>query len=164
MKRLAIILGAAVILAVGALMVGRTAPRISPARAATTTDITFVEPLCGDPGTHCKTVAVKGKGQPPFGSRLLFSLPVRSGGAIIAREQGECSYLNPASAQFYCTYNLRFNNGTVSVQGPQPTGSGGGSAIPVTGGTGAYEGAYGHLTELAPVSGHARYQLHIITP
>ena len=47
MKRLAIILGAAVILAVGALMVGRTAPRISPARAATTTDITFVEPLCG---------------------------------------------------------------------------------------------------------------------
>lgn len=165
MKRLVTILTAAVILAACALMLGRTAPQISPARAATTTDITFVEPTCGDPGTHCKTVNVKGGGQPPFGTRLLFSLPVRSAGAIVAREQGECFFLNPASAQLYCTYNLRFDNGTVSVQGPQPAGFGRAGTIPVTGGTGAYEGAYGHLTTLAqPASGQARYQLHVVTP
>lgn len=38
------------------------------------------------------------------------------------------------------------------------------AAIPITGGAGVYEGAYGHLTLLKNSTPPVRYQLHIITP
>jgi hypothetical protein len=165
MKRVLTILAAATILAACALMLERTSPTITPARAATTTDITLTEAVCGDPSAHCKNVTVRDRPF-SFGNRILFSLPLSSAGRVVGRDQGECFYMNPASEQVFCTFNLRLSGGVVSVQGTLPSVFGKTGAIPVTGGTGVFEGAYGHLTQLAShgSAGQLQYQLHVITP
>jgi hypothetical protein len=97
-----------------------------------------------------------------FGARLIFSLLLSSAGNQATREKGECTFMNKRSGQYFCTYNIRLAGGIVSVQGVLPYNPGTQGTIPVTGGTGAFEGAYGHLTLLK--SAQPTYQLHIVTP
>ena len=68
---------------------------------------------------------------------MLFTIPLTSGGAQIGVEEGQCTNLMKASRSYFCTYDLKLADGTVSVQGTLPfTGSQRkGPAIPVTGGT-----------------------------
>ena len=68
--------------------------------------------------------------------------------------------LTKKSESYYCTYLLHLAEGTVAVQGTLPY-SGEAGTIPVTGGTGAYLGAYGTLTLL---DDSFDYQLHVMTP
>jgi len=146
-----------------ALLVRRTSPRVASARAATTTDITFKEGVCNAPGSHCHNSFVKGD-PTAFGARIIFSLPLTQGSTKIGREKGECVFLNRRSGQYFCDYNIRLLGGQVSVQGALPYNLNASASIPVTGGTGVYEGAYGHLTLLKDPNPPMRYQLHITTP
>jgi hypothetical protein len=146
-----------------ALLVGRVAPQVGAAQAATsTTDITFKEGTCGQKGAHCKSIYRRNP--TGFGARLIFSLPLSSAGDQAIREKGECTFLNKRSGQYFCTYNIRLAGGVVSVQGALPYTLNRSASIPVTGGTGVYEGAYGQLTLLKNPNPPVRYQLHIITP
>jgi hypothetical protein len=125
------------------------------------TSLRFTEGVCSDAGAHCKTI---GDTAHPFafGSRIVFSIPLSSGGRTIGYEQGDCVYLHPASESYYCTYDLHLAGGVVSVQGTLPTTSSRDApAIPVTGGTRAYLGAYGTLRLIA---GTFDYRLRVLTP
>ena len=133
---------------------------VAAPRAATTTDITFREGFCGDPGASCKTIKA-GKDPLSYGSRLIFTIPLYSGKTRIGKEQGECFNLQKKSESNYCTYNLTLGGGTVSVQG-RLFYNGDPGTIPITGGMGAFEGAYGHIHEHDGVP--ANYTLHIVTP
>jgi hypothetical protein len=135
---------------------GTTAPA-----AATTTDIVFKEGFCQDTGAHCKVFDV-GSRPNAFGTRVIFTIPLSSRGARIGYEQGECVILHKKSQLNYCTYNLNFDAGSVAVQGALPYTTQMSGTIPVTGGTGSYEGVYGHLTLIANTSD--RYRLHLVTP
>lgn len=127
----------------------------------TTTDITFKEGFCFNVGSHCKTVG----GQNAFGGRLIFTIPLSAAGAPIGYEQGECVNLQPKILKNYCTYDLHFQAGSVSVQGTLPLTTEKSISIPITGGTRSYEGAYGRLTLLKGGTGlNVLYQLHIVTP
>ena len=160
MKRAIIVLGLALGAVVVALLVGRFAPQVGAAQAATTTDITYVEGVCGQVGGHCKNIYQRDP--TGFGARIIFSLPLSSAGNQALREKGECVFLNKRSGQYFCTYNIHLAGGYVSVQGTLPYNPGIRATIPITGGTGAYEGAYGHLTLLKKL--RPTYQLHIVTP
>lgn len=162
MKRFLVLVVVAVALAGIALVAGRVSSRVSDAHAATTSDITFTEGVCGQAGGHCKNHFVNGD-PTGFGARIIFSLPISSSGSRIGREKGECVFLNKRSSQYFCAYNIRLAGGQASVQGALPYVQNATASIPVTGGTGSYEGAYGHLT-LLKGTGPVRYQLHIITP
>jgi hypothetical protein len=162
MRRAIFTFGAAAAVAVVALAVGRVAPGVTAASAGTS-DIAFTEGICSDAGAHCKTINVPGNGI-GFGTRILFSLPLTSSGTKVGRDKGECVYLNLKSRQVYCNFVVRLSGGTVSVQGALPAIFDKAGTIPVTGGTGAYEGAYGHLTELATPSPRIHYELHVVTP
>jgi hypothetical protein len=163
MRRILIAMVVISVVSVTALLVGRSAPGMGAAQAATTTDITYDEGLCNDAGAHCKALPVQGDAL-AFGARLIFSIPLSATGHQIGREVGECVNLTKASRKNYCTFNIRLAGGQVSVQGVLPYVGGVGGTIPVTGGTGAYEGAYGHLQLLKTPSVPARYQLHVVTP
>ena len=128
--------------------------------ASTTTDITFTEGFCSDAGASCKVV---GDRSDPiaFGNRLIFTIPISSGGTRVGYEQGDCVYLQKVSKSDYCMYNLRLPDGLVSVQGTLPYTSNKAGTIPITGGTRKYLGAYGTLQLIA---GTFDYQLHIVTP
>jgi hypothetical protein len=160
MKRKLALLGVfvGVLCAFGMLMsggVGAAAPRTS-----TMADISFTEGLCGDSGAHCKSVRA-GKDPLGFGTRLIFTIPLYSEGATIGEEQGECVFLQKKSHLYFCTYNLLLAEGSVSVQGTLDS-SGKAGTIPVTGGIGGYEGAYGDLHEVEGFP--AQYELHVVTP
>ena len=163
MKRFLVMIIVAAGLAAIAIVASRASSPVSDAHAATTSDITFTEGVCGQSGGHCRNHFVNGD-PTGFGARIIFSLPISSSGSNIGREKGECVFLNKRSSQYFCTYNIRLAGGQVSVQGALPYVQNATASIPVTGGTGSYEGAYGHLTLLKIASGPVRYQLHIVTP
>lgn len=106
MKRIVTTARVVAALAALALLAGRTSPRLATARAATTTDITFKEGVCNDAGGHCRNRFVNGD-PTGFGARIIFSLPLRQGSNKIGREKGECVFLNTASGQYFCDYNIR---------------------------------------------------------
>jgi len=129
----------------------------------TTIDLTFTEGFCSDTGARCKVV---GDQNDPFafGNRLVFTIPISSGGTNIGYEQGECVYLQKASSSDYCSYDLHLSDGVVSVQGTLPTTSTKNERtgkVPVTGGTRAYLGAYGTLQLIA---GTFDYELKLVIP
>jgi hypothetical protein len=123
------------------------------------TDITFTEGFCGDPGSRCKVI---GKNPIAYGARLIFKIPLTVEGTKIGYEEGECVNLPKKSQSYFCTYNLHLADGTVAVQGTLPSTFDRSGTIPVTGGTGAYLGAYGTLTYLD--DGSSDYQLQVVTP
>ena len=139
---------------------GAGAASTEPA-VVTTVDITFTEGFCSDDGAHCKVIGDKAHPQ-AFGNILVFTIPLTSGGAQIGVEEGQCTNLTKASRSNFCTYDLKLADGTVSVQGTLPyTNQRKGPAIPVTGGTRAYLGAYGSL-RLIPKT--FDYELHLVIP
>lgn len=161
MKRaIAMLTGLAI--AVGVIQLVLTAgPGVAVPAAATTTDITFKEGFCSDPGASCKSIDAGG-GTAGFGSSLVFTIPLSSSGKKIGIEQGECVNLEKKSQLNFCHYNLHFQGGWISVQGTLPLNSDTSRAIPITGGTGGYEGATGWLRIIKGSS--FRYTAHIVTP
>jgi len=158
MKRIAIWIATLLAsLALCQLLLGSRAGA-APSRR-TTTDITFTEGYCGDPGSFCKST-----GKPAaFGTRLIFKIPLTSNGTKIGFEEGECVNLTKKSRSNFCTYNLHVVDGTVALQGTLSyDAEQGPGTIPVTGGTGAYLGAYGTLTFLD--AGSTDYRLQVVTP
>lgn len=133
---------------------------VAATRAATTTDITFREGLCGDAGAHCKPIKV-GKDPLSYGNRLIFTIPLYHGTTVIGKEEGECVNLQRTSGSNYCTYNVTLQGGTVSVQGTLRYTADPGT-IPITGGIDAFAGAYGYIHEHKGFP--ATYTLHIVTP
>ena len=122
------------------------------------TDLTYTEGLCSDAGARCKWI---GKNPIAYGARLIFKIPLTVESTKIGYEEGECVNLTKKSGSYYCTYLLHLADGTVAVQGTLPLADKQGT-IPVTGGTGAYLGAYGTLTYLD--DGTFDYQLQVVTP
>jgi hypothetical protein len=162
MKRILITSMAAIVAVAAALLVGRAVPRVGAAQAATTSDVTFTEGTCNQATAHCKNIY--SHDPTAFGARIIFSIPLSSGGNRIGREKGECVFLNRRSHKYFCTYNIGLAAGSVSVQGTLPYDLGSGATIPITGGTGGYEGAYGYLKLIKSSAPPVRYRLHIITP
>ena len=162
MKRMFALVGtiAGVLLVATILTSGGAGAAATATKAPSTTDITFKEGFCSSAGGHCKTIRV-GKDPRGFGSRLIFTIPFYSAGTRIGYEQGDCVYLQKRSELYFCSYNLSFGTGSVSVQGSL-SASGHVGTIPITGGTGGFEGAYGYLHELKGYP--AFYRLHILTP
>jgi hypothetical protein len=161
MKR-AVALIAGLAITVGVIeLVTTAAPGVAVPTAATTTDITFKEGFCSDPGASCKSIDAGG-GTTGFGSSLVFTIPLSARGKKIGIEQGECVNLQKSTQLNFCYYNLRFQDGWISVQGTLPLTTDISRTIPVTGGTGAYEGATGWLTLIK--GSRSRYTAHIVTP
>ena len=123
------------------------------------TDLTYTEGLCSDAGARCKWI---GNSLTAWGARLIFKIPLTVDGTKIGYEEGECVNLTKKSESAYCTYLLHLADGTVAVQGTLPWTLDEQGTIPVTGGTGAYLGAYGTLTYLDDDT--FDYQLHVVTP
>lgn len=131
----------------------------APLPERTTTDLTFTEGFCGDPGSFCKKTGKLGV----FGTRLIFRIPLTIDGTKIGFEEGECVNLTKKSRSYFCTYIVHLADGTLAVQGTLSYDAAEGSGqIPVTGGTGAYLGAYGTLTFLD--AGSTDYRLQVVTP
>jgi len=126
-------------------------------QAPVITDISFDEGVCGDEGARCTWDGPS----TAFGSRLVFTIPLKDAGTEtkIGYEQGECVNLHKNSHRYFCTYNIRLDGGAVSVQGSLPYTGPLVGRVPVTGGTGIYEGASGYLKILKGF--FARYHLHI---
>ena len=136
-----------------------------PMYAATTAtaggaiDLELREGLCGQAGSHCVTVPRDGATDP--GARLIFTLPLvaRGDGEKAGRSQGECVTLHRSSQAFFCDYNIYLGDGSVSMQGTLSLQFDDARTIPITGGTGAYEGATGTLRQ------HGRdVDMHIVVP
>jgi hypothetical protein len=132
---------------------------IATPQAPVITDISFDEGVCSDDGAHCKTVDGRST---TFGSRMIFTIPLKDAGTEtkIGYEQGECVFLHKKSNKYYCTYVVHLDGGGVSVQGTLPYSDPLVGKVPVTGGTGIYEGASGYLKMLKGF--FARYRLHVV--
>jgi len=135
-------------------------PGVASPKVTTTTDITFREGFCSSPGASCKSIDAGG-GSAGFGSSLVFTIPLYSGGKQFGIEQGECVNLKKQSELNFCTYNLHFQAGWISVQGTLPLTTKVARAIPITGGTGSYDGATGWLKIIK--GSFVRYTAHIVT-
>jgi hypothetical protein len=136
-------------------------PGVAGPTPATTTDITFKEGFCSSPGASCKSIDAGG-GTAGFGSSLVFTIPLSSGGKTIGIEQGVCVNLQKKSQLNVCYYNLHLQGGWISVQGTLPLTTQRSRSIPITGGTGGYEGATGYLQLIKGSS--VGYTAHIVTP
>ena len=121
---------------------GAGAASPTKAKKTTTSNLTFTEGFCSNAGAHCKVVGDH-KDLNAFGNELIFTLPLSISRNRIGYEQGECVNLQEASRSDFCTYNLHLPDGSISVQGTLPLTSRSSGAIPITGGTRAYLGAYG---------------------
>ena len=153
---LAASLGLCVVASGGGAGAASTEPAV-----ATTVDIAFTEGFCSDDGAHCKVIGDRAKPM-AYVNILVFTIPLTSGGAQIGVEEGQCTNLTKASRSNFCTYDLKFDDGAVSVQGTLPyTNQGKGPAIPVTGGTRTYLGAYGSLRMIPETRD---YELHLVIP
>jgi hypothetical protein len=153
---------AAVVVTVGVIqLVLAAGPGVAGTAAATTTDITFKEGYCSSPGASCKSIDAGG-GAAGYGSSLVFTIPLSASGKKIGIEQGVCTNLQKKSQLNFCHYNLHFKGGWISVQGTLPLNSDTSRSIPITGGTGDYEGATGWLKIIKGSS--FRYTVHIVTP
>lgn len=139
--------------AAGTIIIGSVVGSAS----AVTTDLLLKEEGCGQTkASHCEfTGSIAGT---HFGDRVVFSLRLlsRPDGDTIGRDEGECITLQRASHAFYCDYIVHLEAGDVAVQGTIVIATP--SDLPVTGGTGAYEGASGFWRQ----SGQ-RVRLHIVT-
>ena len=147
---------------IGLLLVGALALPIyltSTASAGVATDLELRERFCGTPGSHCKNVGSRSGSA--FGDRLIFTLPLemRADGSKVGRSQGECATLHKSSDSFFCDYNLYLGDGMISVQGTMSLDLKVARMIPITGGTGAYEGATGTLRQKGP-----SVDVHIVVP
>jgi hypothetical protein len=161
MKR-AVVLIAGLAITVGVVeLVATAGPGAAVPTAATTTDITFKEGFCSDPGASCKSIDAGG-GTTGFGSILVFTIPLSTAGKRIGIEQGECVNLQKSGQLNFCHYNLHFQDGWISVQGTLPLTTATSRTIPITGGTGGYEGATGWLKIIK--GSRSRYTAHIVTP
>jgi hypothetical protein len=161
MKRAIAVLAGLVITAGMVLLAMTAGPGVAGPAAAATTDITFKEGFCSSPGASCKSIDAGG-GSSGYGSSLVFTIPLSSSGKKIGIEQGQCVNLQKKSQLNFCYYNLHFQGGWISVQGTLPLNSDTSRSIPITGGTGTYQGATGYLKIIKGSS--FRYTAHIVTP
>jgi hypothetical protein len=89
-----------------------------------------------------------------LGDQFLFAddLSREKGGSVIGDDGGSCTIVRVTSADsatVQCVVTLRLSGGQISTQGlvdESGTGTPPPFDIPITGGTGAYEGASGHVT------------------
>jgi hypothetical protein len=146
------VLGVVLVLTIGALALAAPAHPAS----ATAIDLRLTERLCGDAGSHCRMT-----GKPRFGETLVFSLvlDIRPDGGRFGRDMGECTLLNKADQAYYCDFVVLLPEGDVAVQGRLAYSFEETSFLPVTGGTGAYEGASGSWAQTGQ-----DVDLHIVTP
>jgi len=119
-----------------------------PASADTTLNLRLKESFCGADRSYCKRLNHNPSGS--FGDSLVFSLPLeyRSDGRRAGRDEGECVTLAKDSGRAYCTFVAHLRNGTVAVQGTVALSNTDESVLPITGGTGAYEGASGYWKQV----------------
>jgi hypothetical protein len=127
---------------------------VATADAGVVTDITLKEVTCGGDGAHCKTFETKNFG---FGTRLIFSLPLKAEGEVVGRDQGECVILHKGAQAFYCSFQVLLEGGTLSVQGTISFSEG--RKVPITGGTKDYEGAWGYWYQQGQ-----DVVIHVVTP
>jgi hypothetical protein len=140
--------------AAGTIIIGNVVGSAS----AVTTDLLLKEEACGQTkASHCQIIGSPAGAH--FGDGFVFSLRLlsRPGGDPVGRDEGECITLQRTAHAFYCDYVVHLEGGDVAVQGSIEFSSP--SKVPVTGGTGAYEGASGFWRQ----SGQ-EVRLHIVTP
>jgi len=119
-----------------------------PATADTTLNLRLKESFCRADRSYCKSLDHNPLGT--FGDSLVFSLPLeyRSDGRRAGRDEGECVTLAKDSGRAYCTFVAHLKNGTVAVQGSVALSNTDESILPITGGTGIYEGARGYWKQV----------------
>lgn len=124
---------------------------------AMTTDLLFREENCGAKASHCRIIGSRTGTH--FGDTFVFSLRLLSttDGSAVGRDEGECVTLQRTAEGFFCDFVVHLQGGDVAVQGTIRFTST--STVPVTGGTGAYEGASGFWRQ-----SRQNVRLHIVTP
>ena len=144
MKRKVLGLFAGIVLVGG----GVVSLQAGPATADTTLNLRLKESFCGADRSYCKRLDHNPLGS--FGDSLVFSLPLeyRSDGRRAGRDEGECVTLAKDSGHAYCTFVAHLRNGTVAVQGSIALSDTDVSILPITGGTGAYQGASGYWKQV----------------
>lgn len=83
---------------------------------------------------------------PPVpGDAFVFTDDLRQDGVLVGTDTGKCTIVSGTSA--HCSVVVTFAGGTVTVSGPTTfTEDGEPFSLPLTGGTGAYEGITGNVT------------------
>lgn len=140
MKRRIAGLAACALVAVGLVV----ASQASTAGAETTVKLRLKESLCGADQSHCRWLNHNPKRD--FGDTLIFSVPLKSrdDGQPAGRDEGECITMNKRSSSYYCSFVAHLKGNDIAVQGRLALEFDATSVLPITGGTGVYEGASGY--------------------
>ncbi len=146
---------ACVMLAGGLVAVSQT----STAGAATTLDLRLKESLCSAPHSHCRKLNHNPNGS--YGDALIFTVPLmnRDDGQRAGRDEGECITLHRRASSYYCSFMAHLAGSDIAVQGTLGLDFETKSVLPITGGTGVYEGASGYWQQVGQ-----KVVVHVVTP
>jgi hypothetical protein len=113
--------------------------------------------------TEAKFVNV-GRPRPNLGDAIAFHSDLRAGGETIGHDGGTCTIVSvaePRLPEFQCVVTLWFDEGQITAQGlvqfdEEPF------EVAITGGTGAYEGAAGHITVVPRTERRSRLTISLV--
>jgi hypothetical protein len=143
-------------LAVVALALAAALPASSQQGADGTIRVVEVE-------TEAKFVNV-GRPRPSLGDKIVFHSDLRSEGETIGHDGATCTVTSLEEApggEFQCIGTLWFDEGQITVQGLIQL-SAERSEIAITGGTGTYEGASGHVTVVPQTERRTRLIISLV--
>jgi hypothetical protein len=106
-----------------------------------------------------------GRRGPSLGDEFVFHSDLRQEGESIGHDGGTCTVTSleeGPDGEFQCVATLWFDEGQITVQGLVQF-SDEEFEIAITGGTGAYEGAAGHLTIVPRTERRARLTISLLT-
>ena len=105
-----------------------------------------------------------GRPGPSLGDELIFHSDLRREGETIGHDGGTCTVVSveePRVPEFQCVATLWFEEGQITVQGlVQFTEEA--FEVAITGGTGAYEGAAGHITIVSQTERRSRLTISLL--
>ena len=93
-----------------------------------------------------------GTAGPSLGDEIVFSNKLLAGGKEIGHEGAVCTTVSLQRQEAQCVATFSFSGGQITAQGLVSLGSLAPYAVPITGGSGKYNGAGGEL-QVHPVSG-----------
>jgi hypothetical protein len=105
-----------------------------------------------------------GRPRPSLGDALVFHSDLRREGETIGHDGGTCTVVSveePRLPEFQCVATLWFDEGQITAQGlvqfnDEPF------EVAITGGTGAYEGAAGHITVVPRTERRSRLTISLV--
>jgi hypothetical protein len=102
---------------------------------------------------------------PSLGDELVFHGDLRSGGESIGHDGGTCTLTSleeGPEGEFQCVVSLLFDDGQITAQGLIQF-SDDEFEVAITGGTGAYEGAVGHIRVVPRTEKRAHLTISLLT-